>query len=199
VIHIYIPIIRRRVIPLTHLNQAFSMTWLETTILTTTTRTISKASASKTSYPSLKKTVTNTTSRLRSVVTRPTPITETKEKETPRCQCSHDQQETNARKTNLPFCDLRHRLINGVGSRHHADHSWEREKKTRVPSVARFGRHRHQSTHRGSSTRPCWTRSTATPKQQKSPRERSGVWARLSSRKRLGSRSGNEPRSSRNN
>ena len=163
----------------------------------TRTTTDNNSSTSTTLSPSSKKTTKETTSRLRSVVTRPTPTTETKEKETPRCQRSHSPPETNTKKIKLPFCDLRHRLINGVGSRRRADRSQEREIRKRAPLVERLGGPRHRSTHRGSFTRPSWTRSITILGQQRLPSAPSGVWARLSSKSGSRRRSGSEPRNSR--
>ena len=175
------------------LNPAFSTTWLETDI-STTTKTMSKASASKTSYQFSKTTVTTTTPRPTTTDTPTTPDTVTKEKSTPRCHRNHRDP---VKKSSLPFCDLRHRLINGAGSRHRDDLCQTKEvKKVTVPLAERLGRRPHRSTHNESSTRPSWTRSIIILGQQRIPKGRSGVWARLSNKNVSGQRSGSEPRNS---
>jgi hypothetical protein len=116
-------------------------------MMTTRVTTETSTSALTISSPSLKKTKKNTTSRLHSVITRLTLITETKEKATPRCQRSHSPQVINVRKINLPFSDLCHRLINGVGSQRRVDCSQEREKRRRAQSVERSGRRTERILH----------------------------------------------------
>jgi len=162
---------------------------------TTTTKTMSKVSASKISYQFSKTTATTTTPKPTTTDTRTTPDTVTKEKSIPRCHRNHHDQ---VKRSSLPFCDLRHRLINAAGSRHRDDSCQAKEvRKVTVPLAERLGRRPHQSTHNESSTRPSWTRSIIILGQQRIPKGRSGVWARLSNKNASRRRSGSEPRNSR--
>jgi hypothetical protein len=128
--------------------------------------------------------------------TKPTQVIVMKEKPVPKCHRSHPDK---VRTTSLLFCDLRHRLINGAGSRHRVDPFRTKEEKRKVQSVERLGKRLHQSTPRGNSTGPSWTRSIIIQGQQRLPSERSGVWARLSSKNESKQKSGSKPKNSRSN
>ena len=161
------------------------------TRITTTPPTNNTISILTTSSLSWKKKKTNTTSRLRSVILRPTQDTRTKERSPPRCK----RDGSPVRSTRLPFSDLRHRLINAAAAFRRPSggcRQFSRTKRTERPAE----RGRQHSRSRPHFTQRSWTKSTSTPVPPKSPSKRSRTWARKNN-SRFRSRSATGPSGSR--